>query len=424
MKQWTRDRLVSVVNSQAWNATSRWVRGPRRVGKAAGHEISGVKVPAEVIVYFGDADTKIYQIEQWLPVLERLTETTAVMLVFRRLSALRAASKMTRLPAIFVRRFDDLMGLYDENQYRLCLYVNNGVNNFQSLNHARMVHVHINHGESDKISMVSNQAKAYDRILIAGPAAAERHRKVLIDFDEAKLIETGRPQLDINFASEIPFSQARTIMYAPTWEGENDANNYTSVDIFGERIVDGLLELGGTRIIYKPHPRVARSHDSLVLSAHERMVTKLDNANVGRAEPHEVRIEGNVLAMFDAADAVITDVSSVGLDFLYLYPEKPLVLTDRRNDPELLNESAPVSRGCTVINNDNVSQIVDILREAIIEDTLSERRVEMRSFYFGCNIVGSSTEKFLATIRQLINERLGKLTMHTTQASASESEDN
>lgn len=423
MKEWTRKCLISVLKSPAWSATSRWVRGPRRAAKAAGYEISGVKVPAEVIVYFGDADTKIYQVEQWLPVLERLAETTEVMLVFRKLSAMRMASKMTTLPTIFVRRFEDLMRLYDSNQYRLCLYVNNGVNNFQSLNHARMVHVHINHGESDKISMVSNQAKAYDRILIAGPAAAERHRKVLIDFDEAKLIETGRPQLDIDFPLEMLPSETRTVMYAPTWEGENDANNYTSLDVFGEHVVDGLLALGETRIVYKPHPRVVRSQKVDVIQAHENIVAKLEAANAGRREPHEVRIEGNILALFGATDAVITDISSVGLDFLYLHPGKPLVLTDRRNDHKLLDETAPVARGCAVINNDNVGQIGELLRQAIVEDQGKDQRVKIRSFYFGSTSAGTSTDKFLATIRELIEERLAKLHMHASQASASESED-
>lgn len=423
MKQWTRKRLLSVIQSPAWAATSRWLRGPRRLSKAAGHEISGVRVPAEVIVYFGDSESKVYQLQQWLPVLERMAETTEVMLVFRKVAALRSVAKMTHLPAIFVRRFDDLMGLYDENDYRLCLYVNNGVNNFQSLNHSRMVHVHINHGESDKISMVSNQVKAYDRVLIAGPAALERHRKVLVDFDEAKLIQTGRPQLDIRFQSEISVSGRRTVMYAPTWSGENDANNYTSVDLFGELIIDSLLAMGDTRIIYKPHPRVASSAAGDILTAHERIVEKLEADSLERPEPHEIKLDGNILAMFDAADAVVTDISSVGLDFLYLHPEKPLVLTDRRNDPELLAESAPVSRGCTVINSSNADRMVSVLREAVVDDSQGGERAQMRSFYFGAIEAGTSTEQFLVTIRSLIAERLVKLQDHVSQASSSESDD-
>ena len=104
-----------------------------------------------------------------------------------------------------------------------------------------MVHVHINHGESDKLSMVSNQAKAYDKVFVAGDAAIERHRRALIDFDESALVKVGRPQLDIDRLAELEPSSARTIMYAPTWEGENESNNYTSVDLFGPQIVEAAL---------------------------------------------------------------------------------------------------------------------------------------------------------------------------------------
>ena len=30
-----------------------------------------------------------------------------------------------------------------------------------------MLHVHVNHGESDKLSQLLNQVKAYDRVLVA-----------------------------------------------------------------------------------------------------------------------------------------------------------------------------------------------------------------------------------------------------------------
>ena len=35
----------------------------------------------------------------------------------------------------------------------------------------------------------------------------------------------------------MTFCCSPTITYAPTWEGEDDANNYTSVDRYGPRIV-------------------------------------------------------------------------------------------------------------------------------------------------------------------------------------------
>ena len=255
MKAWMREQAQALVRSSAWKATSTWISGRAR-GLPAGHELHGVSVPAEVIVYFGDNAEKTYQLTQWLPVLERLNEEHRVLLVFRKLGALREVKGTTRLPMVFVRRFEDLATLYFENNYMLAIYVNNGVTNFQSLSYAPMVHVHVNHGESDKISMVSNQAKAYDKTLIAGQAALERHRAALLDFDESKLIAVGRPQLDIARELELVPSTRRTLMYAPTWEGENDENNYTSIDRFGVDIVRAMLAVPNARVIYKPHPRV------------------------------------------------------------------------------------------------------------------------------------------------------------------------
>ncbi|RKW69690.1 CDP-glycerol glycerophosphotransferase family protein [Galactobacter caseinivorans] len=401
-----REVVNSALKSEAWKRTSQWIRGTTGRGPAAGHELDGVKVPAQVVVYFGDDAEKIYQIQQWIPVLERLNQTRPVVLVFRKLSALRATKSMTALPKIFVRRFEDLMSLYGENEYKLALYVNNGVNNFQSINEAHAVHVHVNHGESDKISMVANQVKAYDRVFVAGPAAVARHERVLFDFDMNHLETVGRPQLDIEFPAELdPVPGLRTVMYAPTWSGENEANNYTSLDLYGRAIVKTLLGADDVRVVYKPHPRVADADDAAVRAAHEWIVAQLksDKANTGRA--HEVRMEGNILAMFDAVEAMITDVSSVGLDFLYTHPEKPLVLTDRRSDPEALAEEAPVSRGCAVVDATSVQDVKSLLRGAIRQDQFQEERARIRTFYFGDVQRGDSTALFTGAIERLIEER-------------------
>lgn len=401
-----RDLVNDALRSKTWKRTSQWIRGSAGRGPAAGHEIDGVLVPAEVVVYFGDDEEKIYQLQQWLPVLERLHQTHPVVLVFRKLSAQRAAKPMTKLPRIFVRRFEDLMSLYSENRYRLALYVNNGVNNFQSFNEAHTVHVHVNHGESDKISMVANQVKAYDKVFVAGPAAIARHERVLYDFDMNHLEVVGRPQLDINFEPELhPVDGLRTVMYAPTWEGENDANNYTSVDVYGAKIVRALLKVNDVRVVYKPHPRVADSSDAGVLAGHKAIVDAIKADKEATGRPHVITMNGNILAMFDAVTAMITDVSSVGLDFLYSHPEKPIVLTDRRSDPAKLEEEAPISRGCAVIDQSVLPQLSAHLRKAVREDSFGPDRAEIRRFYFGEIKRGESTALFVDAIDRLIGAR-------------------
>ena len=54
-------------------------------------------------------------------------------------------------------------------------------------------HVHLNHGESDKMSMTSRQMYAYDVVAVAGQAAKDRLRNALIVSDENKEVVIHNP---------------------------------------------------------------------------------------------------------------------------------------------------------------------------------------------------------------------------------------
>ncbi|MDT7570230.1 MAG: hypothetical protein QOE05_404, partial [Actinomycetota bacterium] len=238
-----------------------------------------IPVDAEVAVYFADGPDRVYQLDQWLPVFERLASTHRVVLILRDIRTLKDVQDRTVLPVVCMTTFLDLMNLYDAGEFKVGIYVNNGQRNFQSLNNPRMLHVHVNHGESDKLSSFSNQVKAYDRVFVAGPVAVERYREALIDFDDSKVVPVGRPQLDLEFSPELPPSPRRTVMYGPTWEGESESNNWTSLDRFGVAIVTALLALPDVRVVYKPHPRVAASAHPGVARAHRKIMSLVKAAN-------------------------------------------------------------------------------------------------------------------------------------------------
>ncbi|WP_155838778.1 CDP-glycerol glycerophosphotransferase family protein [Arthrobacter castelli] len=421
MKKWIGRQLHTAITSPKGVATRHWL-GLRSVLRS-NHELHGVPVPAEIVVYFGDVTTKLYQLEQWLPVLEQLNREHKVLLLFRKVGTLREVKKKTSLPMIFVRRFEDVMDLYDTNDYRLGIYVNNGVTNFQSLTFSRMVHVHVNHGESDKLSMVSNQAKAYDKVFIAGPAAMERHRSVLLDFDESKLAMVGRPQLDLDFPRELAEEDMRTVMYAPTWEGENESNNYTSLDLYGREIVDALLRLPDTRVVYKPHPRIATSRNPEISGAHFDIVQAIEQANIGRSIPHIVSTAGNILAMFNDVETLVTDVSSVGLDFLYLHPDKPLVLSDRRSNRQQLERDAPIARACPVVDETTVTGMDKLISSVLEAEDGSSQRARMRRYYFGDLKKGDSTRAFITAVEELLSERNKRLEDYEFHATSGEAVD-
>ncbi len=368
--------------------------------------VSNVDFGADVLVFFPDDATKLYQLEQWLPVLERVTEHRLVVMT-RSLGTFNALQDQTKLSVVYVRRLRDLNDVLQTNNFKVCLYTNNSALNFQLLSWSRALHIHLNHGESDKISMVSNQAKAYDRIFVAGEAAVLRHRAALMNFDESKLVRIGRPQLDLTFKPSLPPSSRRTLLYAPTWEGENEPNNYTSVDRYGPAITSALLAQDDVRVVYKPHPRVPTSKAAAMLDAHETICRLITDAARRQPDAGHVIAEDstNVLALLRQADLLISDVSSVTLDYLYLRNECPLLLTDRRSDRRRLLVDAPVSAACDVVEESTVPVLPHLLSAALHDDSYRAQRQQMRQFYFGDVQPGESTTRFLDEVATLIRLR-------------------
>ena len=388
-----------------------------RVPLPAGYT-PGEPVPGTVAVYFADDPRKLYQLRQWLPVFELLDERHPVVIIARNRDTYAELSGLTRLRCVLAPAFPDLVGLYECADFRICLYVNNSVHNFHSLMQRRMLHVHVNHGESDKVCMVSNQVKAYDRVFVAGEAAVRRHRAALIEFDEAKLVPVGRPQLDLRPEPVLAPGERRTILYAPTWEGENASNNYTSVDAFGPAIVAAALSVPDVRVVYKPHPRVAISPLPTMAAAHREIVRMLE-----RRPGNEVHLGGDILALFPGVDLMVTDVSSVGLDFLYLRGDAPLLIADRHDDRARLHADAPVSRCADVIDSDTVAALPETLAARLADDVHLAARQSARLDYFGDLAPGESTTRFLAAVDDAVATRdrlLGELeSAPTTQQGVS-----
>jgi CDP-glycerol glycerophosphotransferase (TagB/SpsB family) len=278
--------------------------------------------------------------------------------------------------------------------------------NFESLLDSRMLHVHVNHGESDKQSMASNNAKAYDRVFVAGDAAVDRYVTGLLDFDASRLVRVGRPQLDLPRTPLLAPSTRRTVLYAPTWEGDADYNDYTSVDTLGEAIVRAILEVPDVRLVYKPHPKVTTSLTPAIADAHLAIMGLVEEA--ARLDPtagHTQVLTGDILAVMPGCDAMVTDVSSVGLDWLYLHTDKPILLTDPHGDLEALHHQAPVSRCADVVGADDVRDLASLLDARLTHDEHHLARVAMRHHYFDDLDVGESTGRFLTEVTRLVTLR-------------------
>jgi hypothetical protein len=347
-----------------------------------------------VLVFFGDDPARVYQLAQWLPVLELLDATEPVAVVVRLPETADVVRGLTTLPVVLAEDFPELRAAYAEMDPKVGLYVNNSMRNFQSLLETRMLHVHVNHGESDKQSMASNNAKSYDRVFVAGEAAVQRVMTGLLQFDPEKLVRIGRPQLDLRREPVLEPSRRRTVLYAPTWEGDADYNNYSSLDRLGPQLVRQLLAVPDVRVVYKPHPRTLDSEDPRVRAAHAEIASLLD------AE-HVVLEDADILAVMPECDALVTDVSSVGLDWLYLRTDRPLFIADRHDDPERLRLEAPVSRCADIVDSESLPHLSEVMTTRLAHDELHLARVSMRHHYFDDLRVGESTTRFITEVRDL-----------------------
>ena len=383
---------------QAWKAND-----PKAVSEFK--DLMNSQKDYEVLAYFGDDVSRSYQITQWLPVYEELNKTHKVQIICRQFPTTKHLRKLTSLPVNSVYDFFTLTDLIESNNYKVVLYVNNSFTNFQAMAAKRAFHVHLNHGESDKMSMTSRQMYAYDVVAVAGQAAKDRLKNALIVSDENKEVVIGRPQLDL-LQKPLEVNVGRKVLaYAPTWEGDQEANNYSSVDVYGEQIISAMLKVANATVLYKPHPKVTTSPNSQIANAHKKILALLESANSKDPNAKHKLVTGDPMPVLQVADLLVSDVSAVTIDYLYLKPQGAMLMCDRRSNVNDFAQVAPISKAVTVITKENINNIDKLISDHASGQVDRNSYDSMRNYYFGDTKPGSSINRFIAMIDDLIKRR-------------------
>jgi hypothetical protein len=357
----------------------------------------------QIAVYFADGAVNLYQLRQWYRPLAELAETWPVVVFSRTATAALALREECPVPVVYVRKVVDLERVLDEHDIRLVFYVNQNPRNFQMMRYPRRWHVFINHGESDKMYMATNQVKAYDYALVAGDAALARLGRVLWDYDFAKrAITIGRPQADhLGGRPPFPADDRRVVLYAPTWEGDRAAAAYGSIASHGEALVSALLGSTRHRLVYRPHPR-SGAVDPRYRAANRRIIAAIKAANARDPAAGHVWDTGAELGwQLSAPDVAIVDVSAMVYDRLAV--GKPLLVT------RPVNEAAEIDTGgylsdCEWLDADSAASIVDIVDALDTDDDAEARLKAWVERYFGDTAPGAATARFHAAVRHLMDE--------------------
>ncbi|WP_423923239.1 hypothetical protein ACPEEZ_04505 [Frigoribacterium sp. 2-23] len=357
-----------------------------------------------VAVYFADGAVNMYQIRQWLEPLAALNETYPVAIIARSPETMLALLEESPVPVVYARRVVDLEEFVESQPLALTLYVNQNAKNFQMMRYGRMWHVFVNHGESDKMYMTTNQFKAYDYSFVAGDAALARLRSKLWDYDlETRAIPIGRPQAD-HFAGTTPYApdDRIVVLYAPTWEGDRASAAYGSIATHGSALVQAVLATGRHRLIYRPHPR-SGVVDPDYRRAHEQIVAAVERANAADPSAQHVYDQGPSLGwQLAAADVAVSDVSAMVYD--RLATGLPLIVT-RPVSPDADVDESGYLGSAEWLTAADAGRIVDVVDRVRADPEARARLDHWVHRHFGDTSPGAATRRFEEAVARLVTRR-------------------
>ncbi|MCP2368060.1 hypothetical protein BCL57_002219 [Agromyces flavus] len=381
--------------------------------------LAGVRPPEphryRIGVYFADGKVNLYQLRQWYKPLATLAERHPVLILSRASGAALALRDESPIPVAYVRRVADLEQVIHEQDLHLIFYVNQNAKNFQMMRYGRRWHVFINHGESDKMYMTTNQFKAYDYALIAGDAARARLEKVLWDYDfDKRAIPIGRPQADHYLDGRpLPYPQddREVVLYAPTWEGDRGAAAYGSIASHGVELVRSLIASGRHRVIYRPHPR-SGVVDHEYGAANREIMRMLEQANAADAAAHHVVDTGPDLGwQLAAADVAVVDISAMVYD--RLAAGRPLLVTRPAHREAQIDTGGYLS-ACEWLDAADGEAMAARVSEVAHDADALERLGYWVERYFGDTTSGVTTARFHAAVDGLMAEWERFAALHAT----------
>lgn len=404
---------------------------------AKGRVLSAVRAQVqeyepEVVVYFSGNLQSAYQLNGWLPVLERTRRR--VVIVLREREMLSRLDVTTR-PVVCLPLGKDLAA-FELPSARVALFAANAANNTHLLRMPQFRSVYIGHGDSDKPTSFNPFTKVYDEVWVAGPEGRERYARSGVGVADADIVEVGRPSL-WPVATTTAVAPQPTVLYAPTWEGfHGDEGAATSLITMGPALVRSLLaRQPRIRLLYRPHPltgtldrRAKAAHDEILAlikaanggvgeddAGFERLAAQLealrqpggDEAQAARDSAGPAADWDTVFAAwqdaywaddtrhrvtagsrpglydcFNHADVLIADVSGVVTDFLAA--DKPYAVTNPAGlDPDVFRGRYPAAASGHLLGPDLVGLEDFLDRAGSAPDPLAAERAQLRARLLG-----------------------------------------
>jgi len=284
----------------------------------------------------------------------------------------------TSLPVVFANTIDDVFSVF-QTGIRCVLYPANGQKNAPAFRYSQATHCFINHGESDKGVNASKFLMAYDKLFLAGEMSLERMLVAGLPVRDEQVRFVGRPQLELSLEKRSR-AGIKKILYAPTWEGFVESEDYTSVDTVGLQIIKNLHKTGKYEIVFRPHPFTGRRRKDASKSL-QQIVDFCKSSGI-RVSKND---DENIYQAMNDCDLMLSDVSSTLVDFLFT--EKPMVLCMGRQPDEARQQGmASLNAAYKLKESADVTRLIEAIEQ---QDSLRSVRQKTTENYIANMGVGS-----------------------------------
>ncbi|MDR1766878.1 MAG: CDP-glycerol glycerophosphotransferase family protein [Propionibacteriaceae bacterium] len=371
-----------------------------RLGSEASFERLLAKVKVEIAqagpvnIIHAAADARApYVLDQWIGTFDKLPDPTLLMI--RSGSYLSTVPKDVRLLTVYAPAAWQAEEAIPDSA-RVVYYMANSAKNVQVLREARLHHVFLNHGDSDKASSANPFVRVYNGVWVSGPAGIKRYEDAGVDLPQGSYEIVGRPQVESLKVGPLPADATPTVLYAPTFEGYSNDVNYSSLETMGVRMVEHILaNHPGARIMFKPHPASGILRPGMT-TARLRIMELLATGDHVYVGP-EAGL--SLYDCFDQANVLVSDISSVVSDFLYT--ERPIVVTNPRElSTDDFKQVFPTQASSYIAAAD-LSDFDALIADAIGPDSLRADRVAMKKQVLG-DLPEGPTAAFIAAGRRAI----------------------
>lgn len=351
--------------------------------------------PEFALHFSGPADS-LHQVRMWLPFLERVGRPFVIFV--------RERHAFTELaddgaPVVLVTSLAHLETCV-VGSLRVALYVNNGMKNTHLVRFNHLTHIQLLHGDSEKPPSFSPVTAMFDKVFVAGRAGRDRYTRNGVDIPDAKFEIVGRPQVESIAVGprERQASDPPTVLYAPTWRGQYEDSDFCSLPI-AEPMLRSLLS-AGARLVFRPHPFSAADPESAAqIATVETMLAEHRDAGGPDHVFGEAAAAEPIVDQFNAADALVADLSSVVSDFLF--SGRPFAVTNMHDDPTFA-EQYPIVAASYVVPGDG-SGLAPLWADMLGADPLAQERAAVRSYYLGPFPAETYAEAFVDAVRRAID---------------------